>query len=68
MRDDTNVTRGTVKLPYFLETGAKFNTTPFEPANPEASVVNRYNPIPKIKALQEVEFILFTPNKRYLMV
>ncbi|MBU2897908.1 lipase [Vibrio hepatarius] len=61
-----NVTKGIVKLPYFLETGAKFATTPFEPANPEASVVSRYNPIPKIKALQEVEFILFTPKQDVL--
>ncbi|WP_341661326.1 hypothetical protein [Vibrio sp.] len=57
-----NVTKGTVKLPYFLETGAKFDTTPFEPANPEASAVTRYSPIPKIKSLQDVEFILFTPK------
>ncbi|MFY2508123.1 hypothetical protein ACN3E9_07490 [Vibrio pectenicida] len=66
VRDNTNVIKGTVKLPYFLETGAKFTTTPFEPANPEASVVSRYNPIPKIKALQEVEFILFTPDQDVL--
>ena len=60
--DKVNVTIGTVKLPYFLETDAKFKTTPFEPANPEASVVNRYSPIPKIKSLQDVKFILFTPK------
>ncbi|MCG7489487.1 lipase [Vibrio sp. Of14-4] len=61
-----NVTKGTVKLPYFLETGANFNTTPFEPANPEASAVTRYSPLPKIKSLQEVKFILFTPKQDVL--
>ena len=61
-----NVTKGTVKLPYFLETDSKFKTTPFEPANPEASAVTRYSPIPKIKSLQEVKFILFTPKQDVL--
>ncbi|MFL7009184.1 VolA/Pla-1 family phospholipase [Enterovibrio norvegicus] len=113
------VTKGTVKLPYFLEKGATdWNTTPFESAMPSLAIISnalgssenastvtqqlvaagidptklasdtseqlklvgldlndangspldservitRYNPIPKIKALDDVPFILFTPT------
>lgn len=115
-----NVTRGSVKLPYFLETGSDWNTQPFESATPSLAIIqnlltdeteqantiaqltaanvdytklssaagvaeelpdlmgltltktdgsaadperiiSRYSPVPAIKSLQDVEFLLFTP-------
>lgn len=35
----TNVTKGTVKLPYFLETGSDWNTQPFESATPSLAII-----------------------------
>ncbi|GAL32286.1 putative lipase [Vibrio maritimus] len=121
--NDTNtyVTKGTVKLPYFLETGSDWNTQPFESATPSLAIIQsllddeteqvntiqqltaanvdytklsstagvaeelpdlmgitltkvdgsvadpqrlitRYSPVPAIKSLQDVEFLLFTPE------
>ncbi|BDU40077.1 VolA/Pla-1 family phospholipase [Vibrio nigripulchritudo] len=113
-----NVTKGTVKLPYFLENSAsKYGTTPFESATPSLAIVlnalqdddlkgvvgaqlaaksidpaklatdqaeqaklfgvdlkkpdgtpldstrkiTQYSPVPKIKSLESVPFLLFTP-------
>ncbi|MGD8171946.1 VolA/Pla-1 family phospholipase [Vibrio sp. TRT 21S02] len=114
---NVNVSKGTVQLPYFLETGNNWNSQPFESAMPSLALIKqaledstqqatiasqltaagidatklteateqlklvglnltksdgsrldsdrhltRYSPIPKIKSLQPVEFLLFTPN------
>ncbi|EOX1290801.1 VolA/Pla-1 family phospholipase [Vibrio cholerae] len=113
-----NVTKGTVRLPYYLETGSNWNTQPFEsampslakikaaladskeqltigsqllaagidtsklatdaseqlklmgltltksdgsPLDPERNIT-RYSPVPKVKSVQDVPFLLFTPN------
>lgn len=116
------VTKGTVKLPYFLDKGDKWDSTPFESATPslakvlnilktpesadaqaiikqlseldtpvditqlatsqdeqmklvgitltdangnqldEERLVTRYSPLPKIKSLEDVNFLLFTPT------
>ncbi|EHH0802939.1 VolA/Pla-1 family phospholipase [Vibrio vulnificus] len=118
-----NVTSGTARLPYYLETGADWNSQPFVSAMPSLAklsaalkipaeaayiqqqlstgdfanapvdlanlatslteqlklvgskitlldgsqldserIITRYSPVPKVKSLQEVEFLLFTPN------
>ncbi|MFA0911558.1 lipase [Vibrio cholerae] len=112
-----NVTKGTVRLPYYLETGSKWNTQPFESAMPSLAkikaaladskeqltigsqllaagidtsklatdvseqlklmgltltksdgspldperYITRYSPVPKVKSVQDVPFLLFTP-------
>ncbi|MGR5456974.1 VolA/Pla-1 family phospholipase, partial [Vibrio alfacsensis] len=35
-----SVTKGSVKLPYYLETGANWNTQPFESGSPSLAVIN----------------------------
>ena len=58
---DTNikVTSGTVKLPYFLETSIEsFSSVPFEPSVAKGKAVLSH---PKIKSLQDVPFVLFSP-------
>ncbi|EOX3397760.1 VolA/Pla-1 family phospholipase [Vibrio cholerae] len=113
-----NVTKGTVRLPYYLETGSNWNTQPFESAMPSLAkikaaladskeqltigsqllaagidtsklatdaseqlklmgltltksdgtaldperYITRYSPVPKVKSVQDVPFLLFTPN------
>lgn len=113
-----DVTKGTVRLPYYLETGSKWNTQPFESAMPSLAkikaaladsneqfaigsqllaagidtsklatdaseqlkligltltksdgtpldpdrYITRYSPIPKVKSVQDVPFLLFTPH------
>ncbi len=112
-----DVTKGTVRLPYYLETGSKWNTQPFESAMPSLAkikaaladskeqltigsqllaagidtsklatdaseqlklmgltltksdgtaldperYITRYSPVPKVKSVQDVPFLLFTP-------
>ncbi|BCK30062.1 VolA/Pla-1 family phospholipase [Vibrio cholerae] len=112
-----NVTKGTVRLPYYLETGSNWNTQPFESAMPSLAkikaaladskeqltiasqllaagidtsklatdaseqlklmglrltksdgtaldperYITRYSPVPKVKSVQDVPFLLFTP-------
>lgn len=119
LADSVTVTKGTVKLPYFLEKGASlWNSTPFESSMPSLAVISnalndsrhagtvaqqlveagidvstladniseqlklvgltladstgeqldaeriitRYSPIPQVKSLDDVPFILFTPT------
>ncbi|EGR5152600.1 VolA/Pla-1 family phospholipase [Vibrio cholerae] len=113
-----DVTKGTVRLPYYLETGSNWNTQPFESAMPSLAkikaaladskeqltigsqllaagidtsklatdvseqlklmgltltksdgtaldperYITRYSPVPKVKSVQDVPFLLFTPN------
>ncbi|PAR53822.1 lipase [Vibrio metoecus] len=113
-----DVTKGTVRLPYYLETGSKWNTQPFESAMPSLAkikaaladsneqfaigsqllaagidtsklatdaseqlkligltltksdgtpldpdrYITRYSPVPKVKSVQDVPFLLFTPH------
>lgn len=113
-----NVTKGTVRLPYYLETGSNWNTQPFESAMPSLAkikaaladsneqfaigsqllaagidtsklatdaseqlkligltltksdgtpldpdrYITRYSPVPKVKSVQDVPFLLFTPH------
>ncbi|EGR0480054.1 lipase [Vibrio cholerae] len=113
-----NVTKGTVRLPYYLETGSNWNTQQFESAMPSLAkikaaladskeqltigsqllaagidtsklatdaseqlklmgltltksdgtaldperYITRYSPIPKVKSVQDVPFLLFTPH------
>lgn len=113
-----NVTKGIVRLPYYLETGSNWNTQPFESAMPSLAkikaaladskeqltigsqllaagidtsklatdvseqlklmgltltksdgspldperYITRYSPVPKVKSVQDVPFLLFTPN------
>ncbi|EOX3450036.1 TPA: VolA/Pla-1 family phospholipase [Vibrio cholerae] len=112
-----DVTKGTVRLPYYLETGNNWNTQPFESAMPSLAkikaaladskeqltigsqllaagidtsklatdvseqlklmgltltksdgspldperYITRYSPVPKVKSVQDVPFLLFTP-------
>ncbi|EOW9441114.1 VolA/Pla-1 family phospholipase [Vibrio cholerae] len=112
-----DVTKGTVRLPYYLETGSNWNTQPFESAMPSLAkikaaladskeqltigsqllaagidtsklatdaseqlklmgltltksdgspldperYITRYSPVPKVKSVQDVPFLLFTP-------
>lgn len=112
-----DVTKGTVRLPYYLETGSNWNTQPFESAMPSLAkikaaladskeqstigsqllaagidtsklatdaseqlklvglrltksdgtaldperYITRYSPVPKVKTVQDVPFLLFTP-------
>ncbi|ENM5729285.1 lipase [Vibrio mimicus] len=116
--NSVNVTKGTVRLPYYLETGSNWNTQPFESAMPSLAkikaaladsneqltigaqllaagvdtsklatdtseqlkligltltksdgsqldperYITRYSPVPKVKSVQDVPFLLFTPN------
>ncbi|EGR0494959.1 lipase [Vibrio cholerae] len=113
-----DVTKGTVRLPYYLETGSNWNTQPFESAMPSLAkikaaladskeqltigsqllaagidttklatdaseqlklmgltltksdgtaldperYITRYSPVPKVKSVQDVPFLLFTPH------
>ncbi|WP_108248469.1 VolA/Pla-1 family phospholipase [Vibrio cholerae] len=113
-----DVTKGTARLPYYLETGSNWNTQPFESAMPSLAkikaaladskeqltigsqllaagidtsklatdvseqlklmgltltksdgtaldperYITRYSPVPKVKSVQDVPFLLFTPN------
>lgn len=113
-----DVTKGTVRLPYYLETDSKWNTQPFESAMPSLAkikaaladsneqfaigsqllaagidtsklatdaseqlkligltltksdgtpldpdrYITRYSPVPKVKSVQDVPFLLFTPH------
>ncbi|EJL7014351.1 lipase [Vibrio cholerae] len=113
-----DVTKGTVRLPHYLETGSNWNTQPFESAMPSLAkikaaladskeqltigsqllaagidttklatdaseqlklmgltltksdgtaldperYITRYSPVPKVKSVQDVPFLLFTPN------
>ena len=53
------VTTGKVTLPYFLEDNLlSFRSVPFEPAVAKGKAVTHY---PKIKSLQEVPFVLYSP-------
>ncbi|KIE22548.1 lipase [Vibrio sinaloensis] len=113
--NEVNVTKGTLKLPHFLETNpTTFATTPFESATPSLAILNhaltddktkdnviaqlvsksidpqnlsvtalmgvdltdpveggaldkerivtQYSPIPKVKSLESVDVLLFTPT------
>ncbi|OOF09128.1 hypothetical protein BZG82_11945 [Salinivibrio sp. PR5] len=121
---NVNVSKGTIKLPYYLETDSNWNSQPFESATPSLAkvlnalqdpeqqatitaqltgagvnvavltgndksqivnelfklagvtltkadgsqldperIITRYSPVPQIKSVQEVPFLLFTPEE-----
>ncbi|MCY9844161.1 Ig-like domain-containing protein [Vibrio caribbeanicus] len=60
LNETIKVALGKVKLPYFLEAREEsLKWVPFEPALAKGKAVTDY---PKIKSLQDVPFVLFTPQ------
>ncbi|EFP96686.1 lipase [Vibrio caribbeanicus] len=59
IKNKTSYYTGKVKLPYFLETDpASYDSVPFEPTVAQGKAVTHY---PKIKSLQDVPFVLYSP-------